>query len=118
MAFLTDSKWRRPEEKIDDFDHINIRNLYITRNPINKAKRQMTNWGKDFLLLLQTKGCKEIEQHLSESKNKAFEQSSSTYFSYRALGDFKGWQYTHLVKLWGNRRSPIFMMEYMFEHSL
>lgn len=48
--------------------------MYITRNPINKAKKQMANWGIDFLLLLQTKGCKEIEQHLSESKNKAFEQ--------------------------------------------
>jgi len=44
----SDSKWRRLKEKIGGFDHIKIRNLYIARNPINKAKRQITNWGKFF----------------------------------------------------------------------
>ena len=35
---FSESKLKRLKKKIDGFDHIKIKNLYVTRNPIDKAK--------------------------------------------------------------------------------
>lgn len=35
---FSESKLKRLKKKIDGFDHIKIKNLYVTGNPIDKAK--------------------------------------------------------------------------------